>query len=144
MGRTLEKVRVTNYLDIAKAGEGLIKEDKIRSIKIEAVVDTGATFLCLPREVIEKLGLICRKSLTIVTANGKAKRRIFAVAQIEIKDRVITMDVMENDDETPALIGYLVLEAMDFVVDPKTQAVIPNPAHDGKWTADLYLGYRHG
>ncbi len=138
MGRTLEKVRVTNYGDILKADEGLIKEDKIRTIEVSAVADTGATFLCLPREVIEKLGLICRKPVTIVTANGKAKRRIFAVAQIEIKDRVITMDVMENDEETPALIGYLVLEAMDFVVDPKSQAVIPNPAHDGKWIADMY------
>ena len=31
----------------------------------------------------------------------------------------IQMAVMENDEDTPCLIGYLVLEALDFVVDPK-------------------------
>jgi hypothetical protein len=48
------------------------------------------------------------------------------------------MQVMENDAATPPLIGYLVLEAMDFVVDPKSQQVIPNPTHEGKWIIDLY------
>ena len=36
-----------------------------------------------------------------------------------------------------AAIGFLVLEALDFVVDPKANRLIPNPEHDGKWIADL-------
>jgi hypothetical protein len=28
---------------------------------------------------------------------------------------------------------------LDFVVDPKSQKVIANPAHEGKWMADLYI-----
>ena len=151
MGRTLEKVSVINYGDILKAGEGLIKEEEIRSIEVSAVVDTGATYLCLPPNEIAKLGLPFHKTVQIKTANGRARllpksseyggqasRRTYKGAEIELKGRSFVMEVMENDEETPALIGYLVLEAMDFVVDPKTQEVIPNPAHDGKWTADLY------
>ena len=45
---------------------------------------------------------------------------------------------MENDQQTPALIGVLILEALDFVVDPKSEALSPNPASEGKWMADLY------
>ena len=78
------------------------------------------------------------KSVEIKTANGKASRRTFEGAKIELNERSFVMEVMENDDDTPALIGYLLLEALDFVVDPKTQKVIPNPAHEGKWMADLY------
>ena len=52
--------------------------------------------------------------------------------------RSFVMEVMENDDDTPSLIGYLPLEALDLVVDPKSQKVIPNPAHESKWVADLY------
>lgn len=48
------------------------------------------------------------------------------------------MQVMENDVTTPLLIGYLVLETMDFVVDTKSQRIILNPEHDGKWIMDLY------
>lgn len=45
---------------------------------------------------------------------------------------------MENDRNTPPLIGYLVLEEMDFVVDSKSRKLIGNPEHNGKWVIDLY------
>lgn len=48
------------------------------------------------------------------------------------------MEIMENDEDALSLIGYLLLKALDFVVDPKTQSVILNPAHEGKWIVDLY------
>ncbi|MEW6097408.1 MAG: hypothetical protein AB1567_12955 [bacterium] len=48
------------------------------------------------------------------------------------------MQVMENDATTPPLIGYLVLETMDLVVNTKLQKITPNPEHDGKWIMDLY------
>jgi len=36
------------------------------------------------------------------------------------------------------LLGYLVLEALDFVVDTNQQKVIPNPSHNGEWLIDMY------
>lgn len=138
MGRVIEKIIVKNYGDVAKANEGIIDATKIRTIEVDAIVDTGATYVCLNRNDIETLGLPFHNIVNIKTANGKASRRTFKGAEIELNDRTFVMEVMENDDATPALIGYLLLEALDFVVDPKIQRVIPNPAHDGKWVADLY------
>jgi predicted aspartyl protease len=57
MGRTTEKVTVRNYIDIAYADSGIIKPDKIRGIEIDAIVDTGAAYLCLPPKAIKELGL---------------------------------------------------------------------------------------
>jgi hypothetical protein len=52
---------------------------------------------------------------------------------------MIQMQVLENkDDSIPALIGYLVLETMDWVVDTKNQKIIGNPENDGKWVMDMY------
>ena len=138
MGKMSEKVVIKNFGDILKTSEGSIQEDAIRSIEIEAIADTGAAFLCLPPNVIEKLGLLYSHSRRIITANGEAKRRIFSVASITIQDRETRMNVMENDQTTPALIGYLVLEDLDIVPDPKSQKLIPNPEHDGKWITDLF------
>ncbi len=139
MGRITEKIKVYNLVDLINAETGLIKKNLIRSVEINALLDTGATFVCLPRTEIEKLGLRYHKTTKIRTANGEAQRRIFEGAKVELKDRAIEMPIMENDDATPSLIGYLLLEALDYVIDPQIQRVIPNPAHDGKWTADLYL-----
>ncbi|MFH1562389.1 MAG: retroviral-like aspartic protease family protein [Nitrospirota bacterium] len=138
MGRIIEKIIVKNYGDVLKADEGVIDANQIRTVEVDAIVDTGATYVCLGKKDIELLGLPFHNEVSIKTANGKATRRTFKGAEIELNGRTFVMEVMENDEDTPALIGYLLLEALDFVVDPKTQKVIPNPAHDGKWVADLY------
>ncbi|MCH8291876.1 retropepsin-like domain-containing protein [Candidatus Poribacteria bacterium] len=138
MGRTTEKVRIQNFGDILKVLEGSISEAEIRTVEVEAIADTGATYLCLPPSVIEEIGLIYSYSRSVKTANGIVERRIFKGADITIKGRNEQMSVMENDRQTPPLIGYVVLEVLDFVVDPKSQALIPNPANEGKWMSDLY------
>ena len=121
MGKTIEKVTLKNFADIVRHSEGIINEDEIRELEVEALVDTGAAFLCLPPEEIEKLGLMYSHTREVSTANGRVERRIFSGAVIIIKGRDIQMQVMENAPGTPPLIGYLILEAMDFVVDPKSQ-----------------------
>ncbi len=138
MGKTFEKVTIKNFVDIAMHSKGIIKEDEIRIVETEALVDTGAAYLCLPPADIEKLGLVHSSVKEVTTANGKVNRRILYGAVIIIKDREIEMQIMENNVGTPPLIGYLVLEAMDFLVDSKSQRIIPNPAHEGKWIIDLY------
>ena len=138
MGKTFENVTIKNFVDIAMHFKGIINEDEIRIVETEALVDTGAAYLCLPPGDIEKLGLMHSTVKEVTTANGIVNRRIFYGAVIIIKDREIEMQIMENTVGTPPLIGYLVLEAMDFLVDSKSQRIIPNPAHEGKWIIDLY------
>ena len=54
----MEKVRIQNYGDIFEMSKGRIDEAQIRTAEVEAVVDTGATYLCLPPSVIRELGLL--------------------------------------------------------------------------------------
>lgn len=138
MGRVTEKIIIRNYGDVVLASKNIIQNTQIRTVEVDAIIDTGATYVCIGKEDIERLGLQFHNTVNIKTANGQANRRTFKGAEIELKGRSFVMEVMENDDTTPALIGYLLLEALDFVVDPKTQSVIPNPAHEGKWMADMY------
>ncbi len=138
MGRVTERIKVQNLIDVYNAAEGDLAETDIRTVEIDAMVDTGAAHLCLPPAAIKKLGLLASGSQRVRTANGAVTRRIFKGADVTIKERSTETAVMENDDDTPALIGYIILEMLDFVVDPKGQKVIPNPEHDGKWIMDLY------
>lgn len=138
MGQTVEKVKVQNFEDILKARRGEISENEIRTVEFDALMDSGAAYLCLPPAEIDRLGLPYAQTRKVKTANGAVERRIFMGGHITIKDRSEQMSVMENDETTPPLIGYLVLEALDFVVDPRSQQLIGNPQHDGKWITDLY------
>ena len=139
MGRTTEKVFIENFGDIILANKGYIKQSEIRKLELEALVDTGASYLCLPPKVIAELGLLFASSTPVKTGNGKLELRIFDGARITINGRTIQMQVMESKDDTvPALVGYLVLETMDWVVDPKSQKLVGNPLNDGKWVVDMY------
>ena len=137
MGKIIEKVQVKNFIDLINMIEGKINESQIKTEEFDAVIDTDAIFLCLPPDIISKLGLIHSHSRKIITANGEVMRRIFSGAVITIQGRETQMSVMENDQTTPPLLGYLVLEDLDLVPDLKAQKLIPNPAHDGKWITDL-------
>jgi predicted aspartyl protease len=139
MGRTSEKVLIKNFGDIFLAENGYIKPSEIRFVEIDAIVDTGAAYLCLQPKIIKELGLHFSHATPVKTGNGSLDLKIFYGAEITIKERAIQMQVMESkDDNVPALIGYLVLETMDWVVDPKSQKIIGNPINDGKWIVDMY------
>lgn len=138
MGRTSEKVIIRNLFDIEKVSNKLLNDEQIRTAEIEAIVDTGAAYLCLPPDTIKKLGLPSKNKKNMLTANGRVTRKVFYGAEIIIQGRECQMQVLENDEQTPALLGYLVLEALDFVVDTNQQKVIPNPSHNGEWLIDMY------
>jgi clan AA aspartic protease len=139
MGRIVVKVKVENLAEILLAERGLHPADQVKSIELEALVDTGATLLCLTPKDIEKIGLSLFTTRTAMTANGTVECKIFQGARLTILGRMCTADVMEVPEGTPSLVGYFPLENLDLVVDPKQQAVTPNPAHGGRMVMDLYL-----
>jgi len=127
MGRTLLKAHVTNVVDVLAVTTNSKKSSDVPAIDVEFLVDTGAAMLCLPSSIIKQLGLVQYNEATVSTA-----------IRIEVLDRHATLDVMENDDDTPPLLGYIPLEMMDLQVNPKEQVVMPNPANNGKWLIDLF------
>ncbi|MBI5528729.1 MAG: aspartyl protease family protein [Deltaproteobacteria bacterium] len=116
MGKVLEKVRLSSLLDPTK------------SIVVEAVVDTGATMLVLPENLVSELGLRKIREVTVKYANNTTqKKEIFAGLLIEIKGRIGNFDALAEVEGSEPLIGQIVLEELDLVVEPRTRSLIPNP-----------------
>jgi predicted aspartyl protease len=139
MGRVTAKIKVENMLDHLLFKRGDIPASAVRSTEIEdALVDTGATLLCLRQKEIAELGLSPLAMREAKTANGPVTRQLYEGARLTILDRACSIDVMEIPDDAPALIGYVPLENLDLQPDPKAQQLIPNPAHGGKLILDLY------
>jgi predicted aspartyl protease len=133
MGKILINLKVSNFGDI------FLNKETIRAIEIEnAMVDTGVTMLSLHKHQIDELGLKYMGKIKVRTANGSIERNIYGVARVEIMGRAANFDVMEIPDDVPVLVGYLILEQLDFVPDPNQQKLIPNPAHDGEYALDMY------
>ena len=139
MGRVVTEVTFENVRDLWAAEQGLILADQIRRIVVkDALVDTGATYLSMPTRMIRQLGLSKGDTRRIRTCAGLVDASLYGPVQFTIQDRTGTLDVMEMADDVPVLIGQIPLELLDFVVDPQSCSLIGNPAHGGKWMAELY------
>lgn len=116
MGKVIEKVKITNLLEPA------------RTIEVEAVIDTGATMVVLPQNVVGQLGLRKIREVRVKYANNKTElKSIYGVVTIEIKGRTGNFDVLAEVEGSQPLIGQVVLEILDLVVDPRTRSLIANP-----------------
>ncbi|MBR8837658.1 MAG: aspartyl protease family protein [Stigonema ocellatum SAG 48.90 = DSM 106950] len=133
MGKVFTKLTVINRADQILTENGIIPPEQVRSITLENVlVDTGATTLCLPPEVIAKLGLRILKEVNVATAMGIGRARIFRDATIILCGREGTFECLELPGGTEALLGVIPLEALGLEPDLRNQTlkVLPDEATD--------------
>ena len=140
MGRVLTEAMIENLRDIWAVEEGSINKEDARKIEVkDALVDTGATLLTMPIRMIQQLGLSKTSSKRVNTSQGTlVEVGMFAAVRLTIQGRSCTMDVLEAPDTTPVLIGQIPLEHLDFVIDPRAQKLIGNPAHGGEHMYEMY------
>ena len=139
MGRVTTPARIENNFDVRLAQAGTIPPDAIRRVEVaDALVDTGATGLCMPPSMIETLGLTPQRRRTARTAGGLREFTIYSEVLLSIQDRDAIVRVTEIPEGSPVLIGQIPLEEMDLVPFPKEQKLLPNPAHDGQWIIEIY------
>jgi predicted aspartyl protease len=139
MGRVTVEATIENLQDLWDVERGLLPPDQVRRVVLpNALVDTGATLLSLPRRLIDQLGLreFIRKRVT--TAGGEIEVGVFSSARLTVADRYCNVDVSEVPDNAPALIGQIPLEYMDLVVDCANRKLIGNPEHGGKWMFEMF------
>jgi len=138
MGRVAVTAIVESLEDLYRVQREDLAADQVRRLEIaEALVDTGATGLSLPRRMVGQLGLLPLRSRRAVTTAGVRDVPTFGAVKLTVQGRDCTCDVTEVDDACPVLIGQVPLELMDLVVDPGRRQLVGNPAHGGEHMIEL-------
>ncbi|TAN70723.1 MAG: clan AA aspartic protease [Methylobacter sp.] len=117
MGTTYAELKLTNLFSK-------------QSVTVRALVDTGATFMCVTEAIAVQLGFDTSEvTRHIVTLADGRQLKVPRIAPIEIVfgNRSYITEALVLGDE--ALMGVLPLEAMDLLVDPLREQLIVNPAH---------------
>ena len=139
MGRAVTEATIENTGDLYEVRTGKLAADKVRRIVVpDALVDPGASTLSLPTSMIKQLGLYKVATRRVRTAAGSKEADRYSAVKLSVQGRDVTVDVREVPDDCPVLIGQIPLEFMDFVVDPKNQKLIGNPAHGGDWVIEMF------
>jgi len=149
MGKVVEKVKLTSLFEPEK------------SVEVEAIIDTGATMVVLPMDIVEKLGLKKMREVKVRYANNKVETKsIYGVVNIELKGRSanldvlveekgsqpligqvlleLNLDVLVEEKGSQPLIGQVLLELLDLIVD-KTRNLLPNPASPEMSMMEIFM-----
>jgi predicted aspartyl protease len=139
MGKVVVSARIENQSDLTMVAKGHLQQEKVRSLEVsDALVDTGATMLSLPKSLVQQLGLARHRTRTARTAAGIVAFGIYEPVRLTVQDRDCIVEVAEIPDECPVLIGQIPLELLDFVVDSAGQKLIGNPDHGGEQMIDMF------
>jgi predicted aspartyl protease len=139
MGKVVVSAKIENLEDLFDAEKGLITPDTVRSVEVhDALVDTGATGLLLPRSMVASLGLRPLRVRQARGLGGTLPMPMFRAVRLTIQGRDCAIDVGEIGDEFPVLIGQVPLELLDWVVDLRGQRLIGNPEHGGEHVMEVF------
>jgi predicted aspartyl protease len=126
LGRFSVEFEVANNDDLALARRGVLPPDQVRRETIRGVVDSGAAMLVLPEAVVKRLGLPLGDRIKVRYADGRrARRRKAEGAYLQLLGRHDTFTAVIEPKRETALLGAIVLEALDLLVDCSNNRVIP-------------------
>ncbi|WP_017718929.1 hypothetical protein [Kamptonema formosum] len=127
-GAVKVKVKLTNPLDEYFVEQGQLDPSQVHTCEIDALVDRRKVRTFMPVEVMRLLDLRVQWQEVLKFADGSEKVVSHTESvKIELLGRETSVDTIVAGDEV--VIGQVVLELLDLVVDEENQRVIPNPAH---------------
>lgn len=104
------------------------RDDSIMPIDVEAMADTGATYLCIPEDVYDKLDLEICEYREVTIANGQnIKVPYVGPVRLEFKNRFCYTGALVMGNQV--LLGMIPMTDMDLVLIPKTASIDINPEH---------------
>jgi clan AA aspartic protease len=89
-----------------------------QTVEISLLVDTGATFSWIPRDVLERLGVAAYSCLPFTLADGRRLDRDITAVLLTIDGRKAPVPVAFGEAGEEAVLGATALEGLGFMVDP--------------------------
>ncbi len=95
-----------------------------RFVSIDALVDTGATYTWIPRDILERLGVIPEEDWPFELADGREVQYPVAWISIRMHNRVQPTIVVFGEPGSEPILGVVTLEEYRLAVDPVNHRLI--------------------
>ena len=126
MGRFSVEVELVNNEDLIDAKRGHIPVGQVRRTRISGVVDSGASRLVIPESVARHLGLEIAGTAKVRYADGRTEERPVAKnISLTYGGREGIFSAIVEPARDSALIGAIVMEELDFLIDCERQQLVP-------------------
>jgi len=128
VGEVKVQVDLENYDDRVLADRGHLQPSGVRSQVVEVMADTGAVMLMLPQDLVEALGLTVRRKVIVTYADERREERdVAGVVTVKAGNRSMQTSCVVGPPGSEPLLGQIVLEEMDLLVDSTERRLVPRP-----------------
>lgn len=128
MGEVKIEVELENAFDREAFRRDYIQESQIRRARVPVLVDSGAVMLVLPQDLVEALGLREEGRVIVTYADERREERPLAgIVTVRVGNRSTGVNCVVGPPGSEPLLGQIVLEAMDLLVDCTQQRLVPRP-----------------
>lgn len=131
MGRFSVECLIADNRDVLLVGIDATLGDDQTHAKMSGVVDTGAARLVIPQSVVEKLALISDGEAVMKNTDRRRERRaVVSNVWLQVEGRHGVFSAIVEPARTDLLLGTIVLEELDLIVDCGRQELVPrDPQH---------------
>src|SRR3990172_2245101 len=100
-------------------------QDPGRTRTLSLLVDTGATYTTLPRDVVESVGCHPIGKRRVLLANGREEEWPLGAISLTLEGQELPTVCLIGPSGGPALLGAVTLEEFALSVDPVAKRLVP-------------------
>lgn len=133
MGLVYAEIDLINGGDMYLHRQGQIKENEVKQVRVDALVDSGAYMLAINETVKAQLGLpFIEKQISTLADESAIEVEVVGPIEIRFENRRTTVDAIVLPGGSEVLLGAIPMEDMDVLIDPRQQKLVVNPKHPNK------------
>ena len=133
MGLVYAEIDLINGGDMYLHRQGQIKENEVKQVRVDALVDSGAFMLAINETVRAQLGLpFIEKQISTLADESAIEVDIVGPVEVRFENRRTTVDALVLPSDSEVLLGAIPMEDMDVLIDPRQQKLVVNPKHPNK------------
>jgi len=125
MSTVRAEITLKNAVDVGSAERGYITDAQVRTLTVDALVDTGAWTLVINEDTCQKLGLKLKGPEPGVLADGSSVVcQITEGVEVHWKNRQTVCPALVVPGADDVLFGALPMEGMDLIVHPRKEEIV--------------------
>jgi clan AA aspartic protease len=130
MGMVYASLQLISTEDLVLCRRGFLPRDQIKSIRVNALVDTGAYMLAINEHIKQQLDLpVIEEQVAKLADDSEVRVELVGPVEIRFENRRTVCDAVVVPGLTEILLGSIPMENLDVLIDPKRQMLIVNPAN---------------
>lgn len=128
MGLIYAEIELISTEDLMLHRRRVLSEDKIKRVRIRALVDSGAYMLVITDHIRQQLDLpLIQEQMFRLADDSEIEGEVVGPVEVHFENRSTTVRAVVLPGAEEVLLGSIPLEDLDVVIDPKQQRLIVNP-----------------